>query len=81
MLARDLPSDRSDLFWDSFIAEAIEANQLFFGGGKSGFVVPDGRVSATEAHRQAVRSWLKSRPEVTSVVVGSLVDAWYTDGR
>jgi uncharacterized protein len=80
VLASDLPLDQSNLFWDAFIADAIEANQLSFGGSERGFVVPEGRVSATQAHRQAIQSWLQARPEVTSVAVGPLVDAWRTDG-
>ncbi|MFD2838947.1 50S ribosome-binding protein YggL [Azotobacter vinelandii] len=36
-------------------------------------------VSATELHREMLRTWLKTRPEIISVRVGPLVDAWYPD--
>ncbi|MES2672101.1 MAG: YggL family protein [Pseudomonadota bacterium] len=78
-LDRNLPPNRNQRFWDSFIADPIEVNHLSFGGGESGFVVPEGRDSATDAHRQAVRSWLQARPEVISVAIGPLVDAWHAD--
>jgi uncharacterized protein YggL (DUF469 family) len=64
-------------FWDAFILEAIERNGLAYGGGTSGFATSWGRGSATEAHRETVRSWLSSRAEVQSVDVGPLVDSWH----
>lgn len=63
-------------FWDSFITDAIEKNQLVFGGGNEGFVTGSGRATATDAHRTLVRSWLVARPEIIEVDVGELVDAW-----
>jgi uncharacterized protein YggL (DUF469 family) len=75
-LSKELSSTQSNDFWDSFIGE-IEANNLTFGGGEIGFVVPDGRTSATEGHRQVVQAWLSKRPEISSVTVGPLVDAWH----
>ena len=74
-----LNAAQSDQFWDAFIEEAIEANQLIYGGGESGYVLPEGRISATEAHRELIKSWLQSRPEVIAVNIGSLSDAWYPD--
>jgi uncharacterized protein YggL (DUF469 family) len=70
------PAHGTDRFWDEFIAE-IERNELMFGGGAEGFVSACGRASATEEHRAHLHSWLTARPEVASVRVGPLVDAWH----
>ena len=75
---RALSAAEADRFWDAFLAEAIEARGLTYGGGEQGFVAAL-RGSATEADRDAVRDWLAARPEVMSAEVGSLVDAWYDD--
>ena len=66
-----------DKFWDSFILDAIERNGLAYGGGTNGFASAWGRGSASETHRENVRSWLSSRAEVLSSVIGPLVDAWH----
>ena len=65
-------------FWDRFILEAIEANDLAFGGGTSGFVTGWGRATATNDHRQLVVSWLAAQPTVSGVVAGELIDAWHS---
>jgi len=75
---RALSAAEADRFWDAFLAEAIEARGLTYGGAEEGFVAAL-RGSATEADRDAVRDWLAARPEVMSAEVGSLVDAWYDD--
>lgn len=78
----DLPQqDRNDLI-DRFLVEAIEGNNLLFGGGGlenwSGFVVPNGaRTSATDDHRNAVERWLASTDGVVDVRIGRLCDANY----
>jgi hypothetical protein len=69
---------------DAFIEQAIEANDLMFGGGGresewGGFVTLDRRGSATEEHRQFVQRWLQNQPHVVEHQVGPLVDAWYSD--
>jgi uncharacterized protein YggL (DUF469 family) len=61
----------------SFITEAIEGNDLQFGGGgggdwQSGIAEPHSTNAATEAQRQAVEMWLRSHPRVVEFVVGSL---------
>lgn len=78
-LSSGITPDQSDQFWSSFIANAIEGNTLTFGGGEIGFAVPKGRTSATNAHRHLIESWLQARPEIVSVQVDPLVDAWYPD--
>lgn len=72
-----LSEEERDKFWESFILDGIERNELIFGGGTDGFVALPHRGSATDAHRDIIRSWLSARPEVASVVIGPLVDAWH----
>ena len=68
-----------DRFLDEFILDAIEKNELAFGGGtKGGFITMWKRGSASEAHRAIVENWLSQRQEVVSVTVGPLVDAWHS---
>lgn len=77
-----LAEDEQVHFWDAFILDAIERNGLAYGGGDSdGFACAWGRGSADESHRERVRDWLAARPEVVSVEVGPLVDAWYPPGE
>ena len=64
-------------FWDAFILDAIERYGLAYGGGTKGFASAWGRGSASETHREDVRTWLSSRADVLSVVIGPLVDAWH----
>jgi uncharacterized protein len=64
-------------FWDAFILDAIERNDLAFGGGTDGFVCAWSRGSASDLHRELVRIWLTTRSEVVSAQVGPLVDAWH----
>ncbi len=74
-------SDRDKLL-DAFIEFAIEANELAAGGGgitSMDFFVASSksRGSATEAHRQAVETWLNSRTDIDSFKVGDFRDAWH----
>lgn len=64
---------------NAFIIDVIGANQLTYGGGLSGFVVPEGRAAATEPHRKILEGWCLLRPEVRTVEIGPLVDAWHSD--
>ncbi len=62
---------------DSFISEVIEPRSLAFGGSlRGGFIAHGRRGSATEEDRTSARKWLSARPEVDSVAVGPLIDAW-----
>src|SRR3954451_4117440 len=78
----DLPEQGRDDLIDRFLAEAIEGNNLLFGGGGpancwSGFVVADGaRTSATDDHRNAVERWLSSTDGLFDVRIGPLCDAY-----
>ena len=77
-LAAFVTPDDEDSFIDAFLSEIIEPRSLIFGGGvNSGFVTHGGRASATEDDRESVRCWLLSRPEVESVAIGPLIDAWH----
>jgi len=77
-LKPNLGIDDLDRFLDEFILDAIEKNELAFGGGTDGgFITTWKRGSASEAHRAIVENWLRQRQEVISVTLGPLVDAWY----
>lgn len=77
-LRPELSEDQRMNFWDAFILEAIEPNGLAYGGGEThGFISCWKRGSATEGHRERIRSWLIGRREVQSVNIGPLVDSWY----
>ncbi len=69
-------SNENDLL-DRFIAEAIEANGLQFGGGGeaiwSGFAEPadwPGTISANQ--RSAIDAWIASNPEIIEHFVGEI---------
>jgi len=68
--------DRNELM-ERFVAEAIEANGLRFGGSDSGGFVTSAtpRASATEEDRGKVRGWLEAQPEVKEVAIAELRDA------
>ena len=78
-----LATEEQDELLDEWIIQAIERNDLAFGGGFgngvcNGFItVAKSRGSATEQHRHAVEAWLKTNPKVLSFTMGSLVDAWH----
>jgi uncharacterized protein YggL (DUF469 family) len=61
----------------AFATEAIEGNDLQFGGGgrgdwQSGIAEPHSTNTATEGQRRAVEGWLRSQPRVVEFVVGPL---------
>lgn len=79
-LKPDLGIDALDRLLDDFILDAIERNDLAYGGGTDGgFISTWNRGSASETHRTMVENWLSRRPEVVSVRLGTLVDAWYPE--
>lgn len=61
----------------AFIEEAIERHGLQFGGSPHGgfATVNKPRASATQRHREMVRSWLETRSDVSNVRIGELRDA------
>lgn len=81
-LKHNLGIDDLDRFLDEFILDAIEKNDLAFGGGTGcGFITTWKRGSVSETHRAIIENWLSQRQEVVSVTLGPLVDAWHPEGR
>lgn len=79
-LKPNLEVDDLDYFLDEFILDAIEKNELAFGGGTDcGFITAWKHGSASEAHLTVVKDWLSRRSEVVSITLGPLVDAWYPE--
>lgn len=72
-----LTTEQMGAFWDAFIGDAIEGNGLIYGGSTDGMACLRTRGSADESHREAVRAWLASRPEVSEAGVGPLIDVWH----
>ncbi len=71
-----------DEFLDRLLLDAIERNDMAFGGGGAapivdGFVARWARGTLTEEDRVTFRSWLESRDEVEKFSVGPLVDSWH----
>ncbi|AMO58826.1 hypothetical protein GZ77_22005 [Endozoicomonas montiporae] len=70
-----------DAFFDDFLTNVIDANQLVFGGGGtkegfSGFVVPAKRyASSSEDHRKLLDGWFDQQKLVVNHSVGDLIDA------
>ena len=80
-LAEGLSDEQAEAFVDAFLAEAIEAHGLQFGGGAfraecDGYIGKY-RGSVTEAHRATVGRWLTNRADVVAYEFGPLKDAWY----
>lgn len=76
----DLTDEVIDAFLDAFLAEAMDANGLdYVGGDDYGLVCLADRGSVTEEQRSAVEAWLKARPELETVEVSPLLDAWYPE--
>lgn len=79
-LSNDINVESNNAFVDRFLAEAIEANGLVFGGGigetTEGFATLNKRGTATEEHRQQVKNWLSVQAEVSKIKIGELQDAW-----
>jgi len=76
-----LGEEEVDRFTDSFLLQAIEANDLMC-GGKCGpewdvFVTRARRGSLTGEQVTAVSAWLEEHASVRDVHLGELRDAWY----
>jgi len=80
-LAENLGEEDLNMFFDQFVTEIIEANDLYFGGGGNqewqGFVGLNRRGSVTEEQRNQVSTWLGNHPQVVEHEVSDLRDVWY----
>ena len=76
-LVADLPDDRVDTLWRSFMA-AVEQRGLVADGGTARrtwtYMIQSDASQATDADRQAIEAWAAAQPEIASVEVGELVD-------
>lgn len=79
--AQGITDEAIDGFFDDFLANVIEANELVFAGGGnsegfSGFVIPSARYSsATEEHRKLLAEWFDKNELITEHSSSELVDA------
>ncbi len=73
-LAADVTPAQVDTFWNEWIADAIEANGLLYGGLNTGVATAESGQS-TDLQRQQVTDWLKARAEVERFKVGPLTDS------
>jgi uncharacterized protein YggL (DUF469 family) len=79
----DLTDETISQFIDSFFIDAINAENLVFGGGLSskrlsGFIGSSKRYgSTTEADKAKLLAWLKTQPQVATVELGEIIDANY----
>jgi len=68
-----------EITWD-FIIDAIEANDLMFGGGGSylyeGFCAKV-KGSATEDDIKNIEKWINGQSEILDYEIGELIDAWH----
>lgn len=85
-LCEPIDGARIDRLLDDFIG-FIESRGLVCGGGFGGprepsvsFYVERLPRNCTDDDREAVGTWLRARPEMASVDVAALEDAWYPDG-
>ena len=79
--AESTTDEAMDVFFDDFLANVIEANELVFGGGGnkegfSGFIIPSARyASVTEEHRKLLAEWFEKNGLVTEHSTSELMDA------
>lgn len=73
-LAEGLSPQQVEGFWNAWIADAIEANGLLYGGLNSGVATAE-QGHSSEEQRQQVADWLKGRSEVTRYKIGPLTDS------
>lgn len=73
-LAADLAPAQADEFWNAWIADAVEANGLLYGGLNTGVATAEAG-NTSDVQRQQLADWLKARPEVTRFKIGPLTDS------
>ena len=79
-LQEGITGEELDAFIDKFFAEAIQPNELSFGGEGDtlwhGLICTNAIGSCNEEHRAAVEKWLTDNG-ATSVAVSELYDVWW----
>ncbi|HEY1137373.1 MAG TPA: 50S ribosome-binding protein YggL [Xanthomonadaceae bacterium] len=75
-LLDSLTVEEHNAFWDRFILEAIERQDLQYGGLAEGYAMRESNVSATDDDMGHVQTWLLNQPEVTGCEIGPLSDAY-----
>lgn len=73
-LAADLAPDQVNEFWNAWVADAIEANGLLYGGSNTGVATAE-LGNSSDLQRKQVGDWLKARPEVVRFKIGPLTDS------
>ena len=63
-LAEQLSTQQKNSFWDNFISQVIEANNLQYGGLGHGFVESGGEFEINESHKHKIVAWLKDQKNV-----------------
>lgn len=81
-LQEGINGEELDAFITKFFEEAIQPNELGFGGEGDtlwhGLICTQALGSCTEAHRTAVEKWLTDNG-ATSVAVSDLYDVWWAE--
>ncbi len=73
-----IANEEAEAFVGAFLIDVVHVRNLAFGGGiNGGYIVVNGKGSATDDDREAIKSWMSARSEVAAVRVGPLADAWY----
>ncbi len=74
-------SDQFDEFLDAFIAEAVEANNCYCGGGGSknmlDIIVELGLQQHCEERLQSIIAWLQNRTDIENYKIGEKFDLWH----
>lgn len=77
-LAKPMTEEGEDALMYDLLLQVIEPRSLSYAGWvDAGFIAPMNRGTVTEQDREVVRAWFEARPEVASIEVGPLEDAWY----
>ena len=75
----DIPttSEAENAFFDKLFSFVDERELSIVGSMSSFYVTRAGRNSTTDADREALSHWLQQQPEVSTVQVWPLDDAWH----
>lgn len=73
----DISNDGHESLLARFLAAVIAPRQLEMSGSMYGAYIMARKGSVTEEDRKAVRIWLLMQPEMDSVRIYQITDAWY----